>query len=333
MKARNNHSRRHAHRGEQLLEMLCANIIRLLAEILPKGQWQGSEWRCGNVEGDVGGSLSVCIQGEKAGLWYDHATGQSGNLLNLVKETQGLSSHREAMYWARAWLTKIPFRTLDEADAVAGRHLSALNDSTRMEKARSIWVASVPITGTLAEQYLRSRRIECALSSSLRFNAGLYHSESALSWPALVCAVQCVGNDEIVAVQAVFLDPVTGRKIQQNPSKKSFGFLKGGAVRLREGDDTLVLCEGVETGLSIAQACKSKSVWATLGTSGLRMVEVPGSVSEVIIAADADDAGREAAMALARRLAPSGTAVRISFPPGDFNDFNDALMSMAECDK
>ena len=45
----------------------------------------------------------------------------------------------------------------------------------------------------------------------------------------------------------------------------------GGAVRLAPAAETLVLAEGVETGLAVQQAT-GLPTWATLGTSNLKKV-------------------------------------------------------------
>ncbi len=61
--------------------------------------------------------------------------------------------------------------------------------------------------------------------------------------------------------------------------------------------------------------------WATLGTSGLRSIQLPPDVEDVVIAADRDAAGLRAAAALARRLEAEGRNVEIRRPhKGDFND-------------
>ena len=69
--------------------------------------------------------------------------------------------------------------------------------------------------------------------------------------------------------------------------------------------------------------------WATLGTSGLRSVELPECIREVVIAADRDakGGGQLAAAALAERLEAEGRHVSIHFSHdfGEFGDFADAL--------
>jgi len=52
--------------------------------LFPNGKRRGSEWLVGNVAGDPGESLSICIEGEKVGVWCDFATAEKGsNLIEL----------------------------------------------------------------------------------------------------------------------------------------------------------------------------------------------------------------------------------------------------------
>lgn len=56
------------------------DVCRLL---LPNGKRDGKEWRVGSVNGEAGASMGVCLTGEKAGIWCDFASGESGDLLDL----------------------------------------------------------------------------------------------------------------------------------------------------------------------------------------------------------------------------------------------------------
>ena len=66
-------------------------------------------------------------------------------------------------------------------------------------------------------------------------------------------------------------------------------------------------------------------MWAAIAAPFMREVVVPGEVKEVVIAADHDRAGLEAARALARRLLREGRRVRVAVPPEEMDDWLDAL--------
>ncbi len=83
---------------------------------------------------------------------------------------------------------------------------------------------------------------------------------------------------------------------------------------------------GVEEALTLQQGFGIPT-WATLGTRGLRAVEFPPLpfAVEVVIGANADKDGREAAQASVQRFRSEGRRTRLMFPPDGLNDSNDAL--------
>lgn len=52
-----------------------------------------NEARIGNVYGEPGASLSICLSGPDAGLWHDHATDQGGDLISLYRACMGYSGN------------------------------------------------------------------------------------------------------------------------------------------------------------------------------------------------------------------------------------------------
>ncbi|WP_409361088.1 toprim domain-containing protein [Bartonella heixiaziensis] len=77
---------------------------RVIAEtLLPRGYKRGNDWIVGSTRGEAGQSLSVCLSGDKAGLWYDFAEGSGGDLLDLWCAVKGISLS-QALEEARAFL-------------------------------------------------------------------------------------------------------------------------------------------------------------------------------------------------------------------------------------
>ncbi len=142
--------------------------------------------------------------------------------------------------------------------------------------------------------------------------------------PALVAAITIWPGRNVVGVHRTFLRADGKGKAPVTNPKMRIGRCGGGAVRLAPDGPELVLSEGIETGLSVQQAT-NKPVWATLSTSGLRSVILPPEVETVIIAADADEPGEEAAQAAARRFIAEGRTVKIARAPRGM-DFNDLLL-------
>lgn len=146
--------------------------------------------------------------------------------------------------------------------------------------------------------------------------------------PALVALVTDF-NDEPAAVQATFLKPDGSGKAEIDPNRKTYGSPTGCAVRLLEGDDVLIVGEGIETTLSVMQAL-GEGGFALLGTNGLKTIRLPEVYRDrrVIIAADndANGIGQKAAREAARRLFEDGFLdVRIATPSRSGQDFNDVL--------
>jgi putative DNA primase/helicase len=105
------------------------------------------------------------------------------------------------------------------------------------------------------------------------------------------------------------------------------GPCRGGAVRLADPTDLLMVGEGIETCLAAMQATGHRA-WVALSAPGMRSLELPKEVRNVIVLADGDPAGEAAARDCAWRWKREGRHVRIARPPQGM-DFNDILMGRA----
>ena len=189
--------------------------------------------------------------------------------------------------------------------------------------AMKIWNASQPAPGTVVEVYLRSRGLTVSAPAALRFHPALKHPNGT-TWPAMVALVTHGAGGEPRAIHRTFLARDGSGKAPVEPSKMMLGPCRGGAVRLAPPGDTLMVGEGIESCLSAMQMT-GKPAWAALSTSGLRTLDLPGTLTSVTILADGDEAGEAAALDCARRWSREGRAVRIERPPAGF-DFNDVLL-------
>jgi phage/plasmid primase-like uncharacterized protein len=101
---------------------------------------------------------------------------------------------------------------------------------------------------------------------------------------------------------------------------------KGGAIQLYplEEGQPLALAEGIETALAVREVT-GWPVWATIAAPFMKEVIVPHEVREILIAADHDRAGMDAAHALARKLIREGRRVRLAVPPEEGEDWLDVL--------
>jgi putative DNA primase/helicase len=183
----------------------------------------------------------------------------------------------------------------------------------RTEAALAIWQASRGVEGTPVEAYLRSRGLNLPALPALRFHAGLKHPSSGI-WPAMVALVTLGGTGSPIAVHRTFLARDGGGKAPVNPAKMMLGPCRGGVVQLGAPGDVLMVGEGIETCLA-AMRPTGNAAWAALSTSGLRSLDLPGEVRDVIVLADGDEPGEAAAQECAKRWQREGRRVRIARPP------------------
>lgn len=197
-----------------------------------------------------------------------------------------------------------------------------------LRKAHGLWDQGQPIGGTHGETYLRGRSITCDLPDSLRWVPDLYHQPSGQWCAAMVAQVLAVGGDAL-GVHRTFFTKQGGR-LSRN-AKMMLGRCAGGAVRLSDGPGPLVVCEGIETGLSLASGLlrRPAPVWAALSTSGMVALDLPATPGKLTIASDGDDAGRTAAEKLATRVTGLGWKVSL-LPAPEGRDWNDVIRGTAD---
>jgi DNA polymerase I-like protein with 3'-5' exonuclease and polymerase domains len=190
--------------------------------------------------------------------------------------------------------------------------------------ALAIWRTCAPAINSPVQTYLAARGIHLPVPDALRFHAGLKHP-SGDTWPALVALVTNGADAAPLAIHRTFLARDGAGKAPVDPEKMMLGPCRGGVVRLAAACPSGVLLagEGIETCLSAMQAT-GHPAWAALSTSGLRALELPADVRDVIVLADSDDAGEATARDCAWRWKREGRRVRIARPPQGM-DFNDML--------
>jgi len=273
----------------------------------------------GSVGGEPGKSLKVCLRGARAGLWIDRATGEKGNAISLVAAVKGFDK-AEAQKWANRWLKTIESQPKSNRSAPASRKAAA---APKKVIALRIWSKAKAVSrGSPVGRYLRSRGIECPIPNCIRQCKSLAH-RSGTSFPALVAAVRDV-HGKIIGIHRIFLAPGGTAKALVKDPKMALGPISGGTVRLAEAESKVAICEGIETGMSVMAACPDLPVWVALSSSGMKAVQLPENITEVLLLADGDEPGKKAARETAKRLTREGKTVRIARPP-EGKDFNDLL--------
>ncbi len=301
---------------------LAARAEDVCRRYLPNGRRLGRYWICGDLDGARGRSLFVRLSGSgKPGGWTDAATGQHGDLLDLIRYRSGAPTLRAALDEARAFLALEP----------APDHVPGAPDTPydATEAARRLWRRCRAVAGTHAERYLQARGLSRCRFAALRFHPELRYREGSTvrRFPALVAALTA-GDGAITGVQRTWLDPRSPAKAGVASPRKALGRVYGLAVRFGLPSDgaALVVGEGIETVLSLVAAVPEIRAAAALSAGSLGAFAPPPGLARLVIARDNDEDGALAAERLARRCARLGIAATVIVPVG--NDFNDDLIDL-----
>ena len=283
------------------------------------GRKSGSNWtaRC-PAHDDRTPSLSITDAGNSKVLVRCH-TGCSQESVIAALRSQGLWETPERRPLFAQWPA-----TIKRSKSVLSQSMRASkDDGSRTNYALSLWDGALPAAGTLVEAYLASRGLEAPPPSSLRFIAAMPHPKAGGVWPTMIALVTHGRDGTPVAIHRTFLARDGNGKAPIEPQKMMLGPCGGGCVRLGEirEETPLMVGEGIETCLA-AMLATGNPAWAALSTTGLKLLNLPDDVQDVIVLADGDDTGEAAARECAQRWKRGGRRVRIARPPRgkDFND-------------
>ena len=303
---------------------LAARAEAVCRHYLPHGRRQGRYWVAGDLDGARGRSLYVRLSGPGTpGKFTDAATGEHGDLLDIIRHRANAPTLRAVLDEARAFLALPAAPAADGGDAY---------DAT--EAARRLWRRCRAIDGTHAEAYLVARGLARCRFPALRFHPSLIYRDSGgvRRLPALVAAVtgdagERPGHGAVCGVQRTWLDPRRPAKAGVASPRKALGRVHGHAVRFGEpAAGTLLVGEGIETVLSIVTAVPTVTAAAALSAGSLGAFAPPPGIARLVIARDDDVEGERAAERLVRRCARTGVAAVVVEPQG--GDFNDDIVAL-----
>ncbi len=287
----------------------------------------GSEWKgCCPFHPDRSPSFTVFADDRRA---HCFGCGWTGDVLDFVK-----SAYNVRMREAIGMLDGGALAELEQQRA------PAKPKADMRPVAQRIINESVPIEGTPAAVYLRSRGITIDLPHTLRFarlappiieGNGVLAANGPGLLPTLVAIITDAAG-ALVGLQRTYLTE-DGRKAavkatdaDRKPKVKySLGNVVGGSIQLGPPSASILVCEGLEDGLTLAQGL-GRSVWVAAGTSMLPAMIFPPTVRSVVIGADGNAPGEAAALKAAESYTASGLSVRIMRPTAPFVDFNAELM-------
>ncbi len=291
---------------------------------LSKGRRSGRYWTAGDAMNTPGRSLYVRLQGPDygpgaAGKWTDAATGEHGDLLDLIAHNRDLHRLGDAMDEARSFLA-LPRPA--SGGFIAPEPPRKRGEGGSPEAARRLFRAGRSIPGTPAETYLRARGITAPLDwPALRYHPSVFYREAEDAplelWPALLAAVTAL-DGTITGILRTWLDRTRPAKAPLADPRRALGHLLGNGVRFGSACDILAAGEGVETMLALKSVLPLLPMAAGLSANHLAALDLPPALHRLYVARDNDAAGIHAAERLRERAA--GLDVRELVPVhGDFN--------------
>ncbi|MFP5456775.1 MAG: toprim domain-containing protein, partial [Alphaproteobacteria bacterium] len=276
-----------AHRLGRQAEAVCRHY-------LSNGRRQGGYWQVGDVRNAKGRSMFVRLGDTPkgpAGKWNDAATGEHGDLLDVIRESLGLVDFTDVVEEARSFLS-MPQPEPLPAPSRQGR---APAPSGSSEAARRLFAMSQPIAGTIVETYLRKRGITALHGTgSLRFHPRCYYRPDddgpTETWPAMIAAVTDLGG-RITGAHRTWLSPDGSDKAPIDTQRKAMGDLLGAAVRSGVPGDVMAAGEGIETMLSLRQVVPDMAIAPALSAAHLAAILFPPTLRRLYIVRDNDPAG------------------------------------------
>jgi hypothetical protein len=264
---------------------------------LSRGRRQGRYWRVGDVHNSPGSSLYVRLTGPvsgkgRRGKWTDAATGEHGDLVDLIRLNLGHDDWLETVDEVCGFLRlKRPAMASAEPCRVSG--LDVVRDAS--EAAKRLFRIGQPLAGTPAATYLAGRGLAYALAApALRYYPRCYHrltSGTTLHRPALLAAVTDLGGT-VTGVSRTWLAQDGRGKADLPDPRRALGHLLGHGVRFAgTGPGVMVVGEGLETVLSVNRLLPGIPAVAALSASHLAALLLPPGLRRLYVARDADQEG------------------------------------------
>ena len=304
-----------AHRLGRQAEAVCRRY-------LSAGCKQGNYWLVGDANNTPGRSLFVRLHDSPkgaAGKWQDAATGDHGDLLDLIRLARGLTAFADVAEEARA------FQSLPhpEPTPLPNKPVRAAQGSA--DAAKRLFAMSQPIGSSVVGTYLRRRGIvSLPGSATLRFHPRCYYrageGEVTQTWPAMIAAVTDL-DGQITGVHRTWLAHDGTGKAPVDTPRKAMGDLLGHAVRFGIPGEVMAAGEGIESVLSVREAAPGMAMAAALSAAHLTAIAFPDALRRLYIIRDNDPAGDWAGNSLVERAHAAGIEAFVLSPVhGDFNE-------------
>ena len=299
--------------AREIARRLAENAEAVCRRYLSNGRREGQYWIVGDLGNSTGRSLYVRLtgggDGARAGKWTEAATGDHGDLLDVIAASGGHVRFRDTLAEARHFLSMPP-------PPVGPRHPRARKSAGGSSgAARRLVAASRAIGDSVVRAYLEGRFLHGPFGSALRFHSHCFYRPSeedaeALppAWPAMIAAV----TDEqgiIHGAHRTWIDPVSQTKAPVAYPRRAMGHLLGHGVRFGASGPVMAFGEGVETMLSLREAAPTLPLIAGLSSAHLAAIRLPAALRRLYVVCDRDPAGAAAFATLSQRARQDGIEV------------------------
>lgn len=337
----------------QTAYMLNDHIEEVISYLGLSGSRQGdSLWIRNPTRNDHNPSLQIRLKGESKGKWKDQATDDRGDALSLLCYIRGIDN-KEAMPVALSILGISRDNPPPVLPQVKVRDQEMKDDYAEVQESK--WAkeyfflkSTADVLGSPVDAYLQNRGIDLRkllrIPESLRYCAEAYSAEDQKKHPAMVWLYR--NKDGLITgAHTTYLEQIGGvwKKARLKTAKRMNGTTRFSFISLARGETAhslsqpnhgtrTIICEGIETGLSLALAYPQERVIAAGSVSNIKNIRLPPDVVDVCIAMDNDGENApslKAYIAAAEAFRNQGKTVYRLFPKHNFGDFNDWLNAAA----
>lgn len=311
--------------ASELARCLARDAEAVCRFYLSNGRRHGQYWLVGDARNTPGRSMFVRLSGPDcgpgaAGHWTDAASAEHGDLLDVIRESCGLTDFGDVAAEARRFLS-LP-QPEPWKDPTSARPPVPAGSP---DAARRLLAMSQPIKGTPVETYLRRRGIARVQDGgALRYHPRCHYrpddGSPVQQHPAMIAAVTDLSGRRTGAHRTWLAPDGSGKAAVETP-RRAMGELLGHGVRFGAAGDVLAVGEGIETVLSPRQVLPGMPMLAALSAIHLAAILFPPGLRRLYVLLDRDPAGEQARDSLLARAAGSSIEARVLTPTqGDFND-------------
>jgi Toprim domain len=199
-----------------------------------------------------------------------------------------------------------------------------------------LWKKAGSPYGTLVERYLARRHLTLPADAGdcIRFHPrcpfGKDDEGETIYTPAMVALVRNVVSNEPQGIHRTAID-LSGRKAKiGGDGRMALGPTAGGAIKLTANEKVIIaigIGEGIETTLSLQRIPEwaASPVWSLINDRGMENFPVLAGIETLVVAVDHDEAGENAALAVAERWRAAARQMLLFEAVNPDNDLNDVI--------